>query len=178
MAKVSYASLKLKTSQEVKTFKYGDADIEVKQYLPIEDKYDLIIATLQRAKDGDLYNPLRLDVYFHLNIVYLYTNLSFTDKQKENETKLYDALMSNEIIDAVLALIPEKEYEFLIENLEDMVENEMEYSTTAASVLKSLVNDLPKNAEAAANIVDNFVPEKYQAVVDFAKAANGGRPIN
>ena len=177
MAKVSYASLKLKTNQEVKTFKCGDADIEVKQYLPIEDKYNLIIATLQKAKDGDLYNPLRLDVYFHLNIIYLYTNLSFTDKQKENETKLFDALMSNGIIDEILALIPEKEYEFLIENLEDMVENEMEYSTTAASVLKSLVNDMPQNAETAMDIVENFDREKFQAVIDFAKAANGGKPI-
>ena len=30
---------------------------------------------------------------------------------------------------------------------------------------------------AAAKIVDEFDPEKFQQVIDFATAANGGRPI-
>ena len=31
--------------------------------------------------------------------------------------------------------------------------------------------------KAAAKIVDEFDPEKFQKVIDFATAANGGRPI-
>ena len=49
---------------------------------------------------------------------------------------------------------------------------------STSSMIQSIINDLPKNAQAAANIVDNFDESKYQAVIDFAKAANGGRPIN
>ena len=52
MAKVTYASLKLKPNTEVKTVKFGDAEIEVKQYLSIEDKYDIIMSTVNNAKDS------------------------------------------------------------------------------------------------------------------------------
>ena len=90
--KVSYANLKLKTKDEIKTFNFNNTEIEVKQYLPIEDKYDLVMITLQKAEENGIYNALKLDMYFHLHLVYMYTNLSFTEKQKENEMKIYDTL--------------------------------------------------------------------------------------
>ena len=74
MGKVSYANMKLKVKNEVKTFKFQDNDIEVIQYLPVEDKNSLIGATLNKAKEGNLYNPLKLDMYFHLHLIYVYTN--------------------------------------------------------------------------------------------------------
>ena len=54
---------------------------------------------------------------------------------------------------------------------------DLEFNTTFAAVVKSIINDLPAQAEAMQNIVNTFDPEKYQAVIDFAKAANGGRAI-
>ena len=61
--------------------------------------------------------------------------------------------------------------------IERTMKEDLQYNTTAASVIKSIIVDLPKSAEAANSIVDNFDPEKFQAVLDFAKAANGGREI-
>ena len=43
MAKVSYASLKLALDKNVNTFDFNGTQIEVKRYLPIEDKMDLVI---------------------------------------------------------------------------------------------------------------------------------------
>ena len=80
--KVSYANLKLKTKYEIKTFNFNNTEIEVKQYLPIEDKYDLVMITLQKAEENGIYNALKLDMYIHLHLVYMYTNLSFIEKQK------------------------------------------------------------------------------------------------
>ena len=177
MAKVSYANLKLKVDNSVKTFDFNGNQIEVLQYLPVEDKYDLIMITLQKAKENGIYNDLKLDMYFALHIVYMYTNLSFTDKQKENEPKIYDALKSNGFFDKLLPIIPESEYDDLISSMKQIMQDELEYNTTAAAVIKNLISDLPTNAAAAAQIVDNFNPEKYQAVIDFANAANGNRPI-
>ena len=59
MAKVSYASLKLKTNTEVKTFDYNGNTIEVLQYLPMTDKYDMINITLQKSKEGSIFNPIK-----------------------------------------------------------------------------------------------------------------------
>ena len=73
--------------------------------------------------------------------------------------------------------ISQEEYNELFEMVEKQVKMEMKYTTTAASILSKFVDDLPRNAEAAMKIVDNFDPDKFQAVKDFAKAANGGRDI-
>ena len=54
--------------------------------------------TLQKAKEDILYNPIKLDMYFHLHLVYMYSNLSFTEKQKEDEEKIYDAVVSGRYI--------------------------------------------------------------------------------
>ena len=97
--KVSYAKLNLKVNKDIKTFKINEQEVEVLQYLPFEDKYDLVMITLQKAEEDGIYNELKLDMYFHLYLVYMYTNISFTEKQKEDELKLYDTLKSNGIID-------------------------------------------------------------------------------
>ena len=177
MSKISYANLKLKTNSEVKTFDFNGEQVEVLQYLPISDKYDLVMITLQKSKEDNIYNQLKLDMFFHLHLVYLYTNLSFTDKQRENEFKIYDTLQSNGFIDKMIENIPQEEYDALFNLVEKQSKIEMKYTTTAASILSKLIDDLPKNAEAAMKIVDNFDPDKFQAVKDFAKAANGGREI-
>lgn len=178
MAKVSYANLKLKTDNSVSKFNFNGADIEVLNYLPIEDKYDLIMITLQKIEEDGIYNPLLLDMYFHLHLVYLYTNLSFTDKQKENEFKIYDTLKSNGFFDAFFCVLPESEYNELFNYINEIMEMSLVYKNTAGAVLQSVIQDLPKNAQAAADIVNSFDKSKYQAVVDFATAANGGRNIN
>ena len=177
MAKVSYANLKLKTDTSFNTFDFQGQTIEVLNYLPIEDKYDLVMITLQNSEENGIYNPVKLDMYFHLYLVYMYTNLSFTEKQKFNEQKLYDALKSNGFIDALLANMNEVEYSDLYEYIMTCQENILHYRNTAGAVLQSVIQDLPKNAQMAADIVNNFDKSKYQAVVDFAAAANGGRNI-
>lgn len=177
MAKVSYANLKLKVNKEVKTFKVGDQEIEVLQYLPVEDKYDLIMVTLQKAEENGIYNPLMLDVFFHLNLFYMYSNLSFTDKQRENEFKLYDSLKSNGILDAFLEVFDENEYDELLGHIEEIMNMVLTYKNSVAGVIQSFITDLPANAAAAAEIVDNFDKEKFSEVINFAKVANGGRDI-
>lgn len=169
--KVSYANLKLKVDNTVNTFDFNGNKIEVLNYLPVEDKYDLIMITIQKAKENGYYNGLKIDVFFHLHLVYMYTNLSFTDKQREDEMKLYDTLKSNGFIDKMLLAIPENEYNELYTYIEDIVSSDTEYMQSFASIVKTIVEDLPKNAQMAAEIVDNFNPEKYQQVVNFAKTA-------
>ena len=178
MAKITFASMKLKTNMDVKEIQIGDHTIEVKQYLPIEDKNDLVQIALQKAEENGIYNEILLDMYFNLNLIYLYTNITFTDKQKEDEAKIYDMLESNGIIDQVIAALPQDEYAELIGYMTEMKKLIMKYRNTAGAVLQSVIQDLPKNAAAAKEIIDQFDKTKYQEVIDFATAANGNRNIN
>lgn len=177
MAKISYASLKLKTDETVKTFKYKENEIEVLQYLPIEDKMSFLSIVLQQSLENGIYNPIKLDMYFHLYLVFMYTNLSFTDKQRLDEEKIYDHLKSSGILDQVLENIPSNEYNTLLTFEEELVKTYTEYNCSIVSLVQSLIHDLPAQAEAANQIVENFDKNKFKEVIEFAKEANGGRDI-
>jgi hypothetical protein len=177
MAKVSYANMKLKMNESTKEVQLGETKIEVKQYLPVEEKYSFLNIVLQNSLENDIYNPIKVDMYFHLYLVYLYTNINFTDKQKEDESKLFDILLTNGIIEGVITTMPKAEYDVLVSLLNQMIEKNEKYKTTFAGVVGKFINDLPAQADAAMKIVENFDPNKFQEVIAFAQAANGGRPI-
>ena len=59
----------------------------------------------------------------------------------------------------------------------DIIGDTLNYKNTAGAVIQSFINDLPKNAEIASNIVDSFDKDKYKEVIEFAKYANAGRNI-
>lgn len=170
MAKVSFASLKLKIKDEIKTININDKEVEVKQYLTAEDKYDLIMISLQQAKENGIYNDFKLDMFLHLNIVFMYTNLTFTDKQRENLPNLYDILETNDIIEMVISAIPENEIKIIYEEVNEIKKSLITYENSVAGIVNNLITQLPVNAQAAADIVDNFNPEKYSEVINFAKA--------
>ena len=177
MAKVTFASLKLKVNTDVKTFNWEDKEIEVNQYLPISDKNDLIAIAMQKSKMNNIYNPVLVDMYFHLHIIYMYTNLTFTDKQREDEMKLYDLLQSSGLLNKVIENMNEEEYEDLWNKIEEYMVDDFKYTTTAAGLIQSIITDLPVQAQAAMDIVNQFDQEKFAAVKNFAQAANGGRAI-
>ena len=172
--KVSYANLKLKINTDVNTFQFGEnkAIIEVLKYLPIEDKNDLIHIALQNAEENGIYNDVLVEMYFNLYIVYFYTNLNFTDKQKEDPAKLYDQMESNGLITQVIAHMDEDEYANLLTYLETIRNETLTYKNTAGAVLQTIVQDLPRNAAAAAEIVNSWTPEQFDQVRRLAQMAN------
>lgn len=174
---ISYANMKLKPVTTTHKFEWNGNEIEVLDYLPIEDKYDLIMITLQKSLEDGYYNPVKIDEFFHLHLIYMYTNINFTEKQKEDEHKLYDSLKSNGLIDAFIEQMNEFDYSELFNMLDDTKRELTEYKRSTSALIQSLVSDLPKQAEAMKNIMDNFDPNKYKEVLNFAKAANGGREI-
>ena len=113
--------------------------------------------------------------YFNLNLVYMYTNISFTDKQREDEFKIYDCLKSNGFFEAFFEALEDSEYNELFDQLNEIKEASTASRQSAAAILNRFIDDLPKQAAAAQNIVDNFNPEKYKEVIKFANFANGGR---
>ena len=176
---MKFSDLKLNTAIEEKELVLSSGEkILVKSTIPVSDKIDLIQIALQKAEEDGIYNQIKLDIYFHLNLLYLYTDIEFSTEDREDEMGLYDILERNEIIDEVISAIGLEEYQSLIDYLDKMKEMNLAYKNTAAAVLTRIIQDLPKNAAAAKEIVDSFDTEKYPEMINFITAANGGRNIN
>ena len=174
---MKYTDLNLKINTNYSIAQIGNKEVKVAQYLPISDKIDLIQIALQKSLENGIYNDLKLDMYFNLYIVYMYTDLEFTDEEKADEFKLYDELQSNDVILNIIGAMDEDEYNSLLNYLQTIEHSHSIYNRSTASILNTFIQDMPKNAAAAADIVDNFDADKYQEVINFAKAANGNRSI-
>ena len=175
---MNYKDLNLHTDNDMYFIEVYGKKINIKKYLPINDKKDLIEITLQKAEQADgTYNEILIDMYFNLHLVYLYTDITFTDEDREDEMKLYDELESSGLLERILDKIPDEEYNVLMDYLKAMRKENSSYKHSAAAMVQKLIVDLPKNAEAAAKIVENFNPEQFKNVMEFAKYANGGRDI-
>ena len=111
---MKYSDLKLKLNIDYNIAKVGDNEIQVLQYLPVSDKIDLIQIALQKSLENGMYNEIKLDVYFNLYLIYMYTNLEFTDEEKANEFELYDKLNCNYVITSVISAMEESEYDSLL----------------------------------------------------------------
>ena len=109
MAKIGFTKLSLKRKNEVKTITINNNQIEIKQYLPVNEKLDLIARVINGAHDQNNFpNPIKIEVIGTLEIIMAYTNISFTEKQKEDVAKLYDLLDSNGVVNTIIAAIPEE----------------------------------------------------------------------
>ena len=90
MAKIAFSKFGLKPNSEVKTINWGGQDIEVIQYLPIQKKLGLIGRVISQAheQDANYSNPVKIEVYTALETIFEYTNITFTEKQKEDIQEL------------------------------------------------------------------------------------------
>ena len=178
MAILNYKDLNISKKNTIKSFKWGDQEIEVLTYLPIEDMYDVVMITLQKSLEDEYYNPIKLDMFYHLNLVYAFTNLVFTDEERANESKLYDEMVSSGFMTEFLNNLDEHVYTEMQENIENIAKMKMENNKSIGVAITKFIKDIPANIETMKEIVADFDPKDYQAVLDFAKAANGGRPIS
>ena len=142
MAKVAFSKLALKKQDNVKLVKIGNFDIEVKQYLPVNEKLDLVARVLNGAHDENNFpNPIKIEVIGTLEIIMAYTNISFTEKQKEDIAKLYDLLDSNGVVNTIIAAIPEEEYNFVIDGIDDTIKAVYAYQNSVLGILESVTQD-------------------------------------
>ena len=142
MAKVSFTKLGLKKKEEIKNITINDQVIEVKQYLPIGDKINIITNVIENsADDNNFANPVKVEVFANLEIMYAYTNISFTDKQKEDPTKLYDLLEENGVIAEVIAAIPENEYALLLGWIDETIEAFYTYRNSVMGIMEQISTD-------------------------------------
>lgn len=173
---LNYKDIKVEKSK-YKTINFNGIDIKVYQYIMAQDMLDLINSVLQKSKENGYFSPFKVDLYTHLNIVYLVTDITFSQEDREDELALYDQLESSGLMQMIINALPANYYQSILSFVEETINRIQDYNKTTAAVLNALIQDLPQNAEAAMKFVNSFDPNKYEAVKKFAEAANGGRDI-
>ena len=145
MAKISYTKLGINKEElnKVQTVEYNGQTIEVKQYLPVIEKSELITRVLNNSVDENngYYNLLKMDMYLALEIVYAYSNISFTEKQKEDSMKLYDMLNASRVLNLIIGLVPEGEFYYLNKTVHEMANNIVAYRNSAMGIMERITTD-------------------------------------
>lgn len=145
MAKISYNKLGITKDElnKIQTVEYNDQTIEVKQYLPIAGKSELITRVLNNSVDENTgyYNLLKLDMNLGLEIVYAYSNISFTEKQKEDPMKLYDMLNASKVLNLIIGLVPDGEFYYLNKTTHEMANNIVAYRNSVMGIMEAISAD-------------------------------------
>lgn len=169
MAKVAFSKLKLAKKNDIAKVQYGEQEIEVLQYLPVNEKLALIGRVIDNTNDeNNFVNPVKVEVIGSLEIIYAYTNLTFTEKQKENPDKLYDLLEQNGIINLIINAIPEAEYKFLIDGINDTIKSVYEYHNSIVGMMEMLGKDYSNLDFEASDIQKKIAdPENLSLLKDI-----------
>lgn len=166
MAKLAFSKLGLKPNNNIGTFIYNDLSIEVKDYLPVNNKLELIGNVINSAVDDNgYYNEGKVRIYFVLEVINAYTNLAFTDKQKEDPCKLYDLLVGNEIWAKVWDLMLASEKEFLENCLNKTIHAIYEYKNSVMGILDIVSQDYANMNLDARNIQQALADPENMALL-------------
>lgn len=140
--KPTFAKLKLQKNIEKKVITFNDFEIEVKQYLPIQDKMSMINKVINNSLDENNFaNPVKIEMFGTLEIIYTYSNISFTDKQKGNSSELYDILISSGLADQIIQNIPSEEYSSIITWINECVKAYYDYTCSILGIMENVTSD-------------------------------------
>ena len=172
MAKIAFSKLNKIKSIPAKTITIADAEVSVAQYLPLEEKLNLIQSVIELSGNGEegFYNVVKLQTYYTIEMLKAYTNISFTEKQLEDTPKLYDAIVVNKIWEEVAKFIPQEEQDYVWGNLLTLAREVTEYNHSALGILKAITadyNNLDLNIDAINNKIKD--PQSLQLLKDVVE---------
>ena len=141
------AKISLKDVTPIKSIPPQEIDINgkkvlVEQYLPLEKKAAMIERILANSVDETGFiSPVRLAVFFRLEIVRCYSNISITDKMMEQPDKLFDQLVMNKVIGAVSCGMPTEEWEHIEHSVNKCAKAVQAYQNSFVGVMKTINKD-------------------------------------
>lgn len=166
MAKLSFTKLGLAHNKAVKTINYNGQNIEVKQYLPVNEKLELISSVINLSADENNFaNPVKVSVFAVLEIISVYTNISFTEKQKDDPCKLYDLLVGNGLSTMIMEAIPTEELAELLVGIDDSITAVYNYRNSIMGILEAVQTDYNGLSLDAQNIQTAIADPKNLALL-------------
>ena len=175
---VLLSQLKFNSQDDETTFTFSGLEITVKKHISLLDKMVLIDHILQDSlMESGSYNTVAVSAYFTLYTVIFYSNLILDIDGVEEMFNKLDDMINSGFCKEVMSRIPKNELELLNSLLKDEQTKREQFAMSVGGIVKSILNELPKTTTEIKEILKDFDPNKFQEVIEFAKAANGNRPI-
>lgn len=114
--------------------------ISVRQYLPVEEKTELIQYVIGAALDDrtGCFSPLRLEIYFSLGVCSKYTDIEI--EQLADTGTTYDLLDSSGLMSRIMGNIPKEELNFMRELVMETANDIARYNNSAVGIIQSMNN--------------------------------------
>lgn len=143
MKEIAFNTMGIQPNIGIKEIDFKDMVLEVRTYLPINDKTQFIQFVVNGALDEmtGTFSPLRTEVYFAIAICRWYAGITFTEEDLVNVAVVYDALETNGVIDAIMSEIPEEEMGFISSLVEETTKDIARYNSSAAGIIQSMSSD-------------------------------------
>ena len=174
MAKIPFSKLNLKPDTEVSTVTWTDDKgvetvFEVKHYLPIKEKLELVSRIInQSIDDNGFYNPMRVKIFTYLEVIYTYTNLTFTAKQKEDPFKIYDAFDGTRLFSTIINTMGDCEWKDIQESVDETIRSIYSYKNSVLGILEAVSSDYSNLDLDASSIQEKLAdPENMQLLKDI-----------
>lgn len=136
----NYKDLQLTLQDTTTSFVFNDITINVKQYLPLDRKTEVISAIINRSNDDQgFYNSAKLSFNVDMELMKAYTDIEFDEGTDAKE--VYDALASNGFFEQLYDVIPKSEIGFILENVERTINNIYEYRNSVYGILDTMKTD-------------------------------------
>ena len=159
--KVSFTKLGLKKNTNLITLDWNGQIIEIKEYLPIEEKIGVIERIVnQSLDDNNFANPMRIEINTALEVIFAYTNINFTDKQKEDRQNLYDLFISSGLWKNISEkLIEVNELQYIINTSKEVINEVYKYKDSALGIMQVITQDY-SNLELDAEKLKEKIADK------------------
>lgn len=142
MAKIGFTKLGLSKDAPINKVDWNGQVIEVKTYLPSQEKLELCSRIINNSVDNqNFYNPGRLAIFQAIEVIAAYTNINITEKQKEDPYKLFDLLHASGLATKIYNAIPENEIGAITSIVEATIHNIYEYKNSILGILDTVSTD-------------------------------------
>lgn len=165
---MKFSELNCNINEDVNIINFNGIDIEVKQYLPATEKEDIINAVMQNADSGTVVDTYLEDILFNVYLVFEYTNIEFTDEEKQDIYTTFDKLECSGLLQAVVDAIPKDEYKCLFDNIDRIHKEYLGYRDSARAAFEQMSIFAPNTAANIGEQVANFDVNKFQEIANVA----------
>lgn len=133
-------------------------------------------SVIEESYDGDknYNNPIKFKVWTIIEIIQAYTNVTFTEKQKEDPAKLYDMLVCSGFVEKFLTEgIPAGEYGEIVTGINESCEAFYKYMNSAMGVIDNLAKNYDNLNFDVSEMTDKLKdPESLGTLKEIIKKIN------